>query len=143
MNIEIATKVEQDYQSVWRGFDEKLFLALKPPLVPFKLLRFDGCEVGDKVQISVAGQAWHANIVEQKSTKDEIYFVDVGEKMPFPLKTWRHKHRILRNADDTSTIIDDIEYSTGNRLLDKLMRPVVYQQFAARQPIYRDYFKNR
>lgn len=141
MKIEIATKVNQDYKSVWAGFDEDLFTALKPPpIIPFKLLRFDGSNEGDEVHVSVAGQIWHAKIVEQTETESEIYFVDVGSKLPAPLKSWRHKHRMLRNVDGTCTIIDDIEYSTGKKWLDKLIYPVMYQQFAARQPVYRRYF---
>ncbi|MEM9992444.1 MAG: hypothetical protein AAF738_11825, partial [Bacteroidota bacterium] len=88
MNIAIATQVNQDYKSVWKGFDEDLFMALKPPpIIPFKLKRFDGSYAGAKVQLSIAGQDWHADIVEQKETPSEIYFVDVGSKLPFPLKS--------------------------------------------------------
>lgn len=140
MQFEIATKVEQDFKQVWARFDENLFMELKPPLIPFKLLRFDGSNVGDEVHLSIAGMEWHAKVVEQKELDSEIYFIDEGAKLPFPLKQWQHRHRMLRNEDGTCTIIDVIEYFTSYRLLDKLIYPALYQQFAARQPIYRRYF---
>ncbi len=140
MQFEIATQVEQDYKQVWARFDENLFMELKPPVIPFQLLRFDGSNVGDEVHISIAGMAWHAKVVAQEESDSEIYFIDEGAKLPFPLKQWQHKHRMLRNEDGTCTIIDEIEYFTSNRLLDKLIYPFLYQQFAVRQPVYRRYF---
>lgn len=141
MKFEIATQVEQDYRSVWKGFNEDLFMALKPPLIPFKLLRFDGSNIGDEVHISIAGMRWDAKIIDQQESDSEVYFVDEGLKLPFPLKKWQHKHRMLHNEDGSCTIIDAIEYFTSNTFLDKLIYPAMYQQFAARQPVYKTYFK--
>ncbi|MEL6945100.1 MAG: hypothetical protein AAFO82_20780, partial [Bacteroidota bacterium] len=78
MKIVITTDVEQDYQTVWSRFDEQLFTALKPPLMPLQLLRFDGSLKGDEVHLKIAGQLWIAEIIEQAELPEEIYFVDKG-----------------------------------------------------------------
>jgi len=95
MKILLKTQVEQDYQTVYKRFDRDLFLALKPPLLPLELKRFDGSKTGDEVHIRLGKgfltQDWNAKIVEDKLTDDEAYFIDEGIKLPFFLKNWRHK----------------------------------------------------
>lgn len=139
MQILIETPVADDYKTVWAGFNENLFVALKPIFPPLKLLRFDGSMKGDQVHVQIFNQRFDALIVEQAELPNEIYFVDEGKQLPFPLKTWRHKHRILK-ADEGSVIIDDINFSTGSKLLDYLVYPGLYFQFAGRKPVYQKVF---
>lgn len=144
MKIYIATKVEENYKNVFARFDKDLFLALKPPLIRLNLTRFDGCLTGDKVEMTLGmlgiQQTWTALIVDQKESKDEIYFIDEGQIIPPPIKTWRHRHGIQKLAEAQTLIIDDIEFSTGHKLLDVLMYPIMYLQFWYRKPVYRRYF---
>lgn len=144
MKIYIATEVEENYKTVFARFDEDLFLALKPPLIQLNLTRFDGCLTGDKVEMTLGmlgiKHAWTALIVDQKETSDEIYFVDEGQVIPPPIKTWTHRHGIQKLAESKSLIIDDIEFSTGYKLLDTLMYPIMYLQFWYRKPVYKRYF---
>jgi|AntRauTorckE5430_2_1112549.scaffolds.fasta_scaffold06714_2 ligand-binding SRPBCC domain-containing protein len=146
MKILIKTTVEQDYKTVFNRFDEALFLALKPPLLPLTLRQFDGSMEGDEVKITLGkgflSQDWDALIIEQAESEDEIYFIDKGVKLPFFLKTWRHRHRILKLKNGKSEIIDDIEYSTPlGKPMDFLMFPLMYLQFLVRKPVYKRYFK--
>jgi len=144
MKILIATEVEENYKTVFARFDKDLFLALKPPLIQLNLTRFDGCHTGDKVEIilGILGikQNWNALIVDQQETDQEIYFVDEGTVIPPPIKHWRHRHGIEKISEDRTRIIDDIEFSTGLKLLDLLMYPVMYLQFWYRKPVYKRYF---
>ena len=144
MKIILKTKVEQDYQTVYKRFDRDLFLALKPPLLPLELKRFDGSKVGNEVHIRLGkgwlSQDWNAKIVEDKLLENEAYFIDVGIKLPFFLKEWRHKHHIIRD-EAGAIIIDDIDFKTPNIIMDYLMYPVMWLQFAARKPVYRRYFR--
>lgn len=145
MKIVLRTKVEQDYQTVYKRFDRDLFLALKPPLMPLKLLRFDGSRKGDQVHIQLGAGTlsarWDALIVADEQNDTECYFVDEGIRLPFFLKKWKHKHRIQKDGS-TSIIIDDIFYQTPNFLLDYIMYPIMYLQFYMRKPVYKRYFKN-
>jgi hypothetical protein len=51
MRIVIETAVNQDFMSVWNGFDATLFLALAPPFPILKLKQFDGCLTGNLVKV--------------------------------------------------------------------------------------------
>ncbi len=144
MNINIATIVKQDYRKVFEGFNEDLFLALKPPFLPLSLRQFDGSMKGDEVKITLGigflSQDWDALIVDQKETEKEIYFIDEGVKLPFFLKSWRHKHRII-NTINGSEIIDEITYSTPLGIFsDILLFPIMYLQFYIRKPVYQRIF---
>ncbi|MGK0389475.1 MAG: ligand-binding SRPBCC domain-containing protein [Maribacter sp.] len=144
MHFRIETEVSQSAQKVLDGFNEDLFLALKPPVMPLELLRFDGCEKGDKVQlilgISPFSQRWNALVIEHGENDEMLYFTDIGEKLPFPIKDWKHRHQILKR-EKGAVIVDDITYTTGFYPLDMLMYPVMYLQFWMRVPVYRRLFK--
>lgn len=143
MRIKIKTKVAQNYRKVFQGFDIKLFMKLKPPLVGLNVKRFDGCSKGDLVQveISILGfkQQWTSLITEQVQNENEIYFIDEGMVLPKPLKYWKHKHLIEKSVD-SSIIIDDITYNSGNFLIDFLLFPAFFMQFYYRKPVYKSYF---
>ena len=137
MKIKITTAIDKNYREVFALFNKKLFEALKPPVINLVVERFDGCKKGDEVHLKVAGQRWVSHITDYVENKDEIYFVDRGVIIPPPLKSWLHYHRIERTGDNTCNIIDDIEYSSGNVFIDKLMYPALYAMFSMRKPIYK------
>lgn len=146
MRILIKTLVEQDYKTVFNKFDRDLFLALKPPFLPLTLRQFDGSMKGDEVKIRLGkgflSQDWDALIIDQQETDKEIYFIDKGTKLPFFLKTWQHKHRIINIHTNKSEIIDDIQYTTPlGKLTDWLFYPILYLQFWMRKPVYKKYFR--
>lgn len=145
MHILIKTIVGQEINNVYEGFDKDLFLKLKPPGLSMKLLRFDGSEKGDIVQLELNfllfKQKWTSTITKSEKSDDEIYFVDEaeGKELPFFLKKWKHKHRLIKDGDGTQ-IIDDIEYKSpfGFNLV---LYPLLYLQMAYRKPIYRKTFR--
>jgi ligand-binding SRPBCC domain-containing protein len=137
MKIIIKTPINKDYRTVFSLFDVKLFTALKPPLTSLKITRFDGCKKGDEVHLVVNGQRWVSHITDFVENADEIYFVDLGANIPFPLKSWKHIHRIERSGANTCNVIDDIEYSTGNIITDKIIYPALKFMFMLRGPVYK------
>lgn len=137
MKLIIKTDISRNFREVFSRFDQNLFEALKPPLVSLKVVRFDGCKKGDEVHLSVAGQRWVSHITDYYEDNDQIYFVDQGAIIPPPIKHWKHIHRIERTGENTSVVIDDIEYSTGNIILDKMLYPALYAMFSLRGPIYK------
>ncbi len=141
MRIKIKTKVNKDYKAVFEQFDKDLFLALNPPIMPVKLLRFDGCKTGDEVHIQLPFKTlWISDITEFSASEKEIYFIDEGRKLPFPLKKWKHKHRIIKLSENETLIVDDINFSTNFILLDILIYPTLFLQFLYRKPIYKKWF---
>lgn len=137
MKILLTTPIEKNYRAVFSLFNLKLFEALKPPVVKLVVTRFDGCKKGDEVHLNVSGQRWVSHITEYYESDDEIYFVDIGVIIPPPLSKWRHVHKIERTGENSCNVIDDIEYTTGNTLLDKLIYPALYAMFSMRKPIYK------
>jgi ligand-binding SRPBCC domain-containing protein len=128
---------------VFNAFDEQLFRKLSPPYPKLKLLRFDGSEPGDLVEVElqtgIKSFKWMSLITDRSITDSEAYFIDEGQILPAPLKLWRHKH--LVTANDTGTTIHDIiTYSTGSRILDMLLYPLMVAQFSMRKPVYQKVF---
>ncbi len=146
MNFKIKTQVAQDYKTVFNQFDESLFKALKPPLIGLKVKRFDGSQLNSEVhvELNILGvkKLWVSKITEFQQTDTECYFTDTssGNNLPPPLKNWKHKHLIVKQGTG-SMIVDDVTYTSGWKLLDGLLYPVLYFQFAWRKPVYRKYFK--
>jgi len=146
MKIIISTRVEQNYLTVKEGFNENLFLLLSPPFPPVRLLRFDGSAKGDTVILELNflffNQQWVSEITEDQTDENEFYFIDEGVELPFFLKRWKHKHRIIRDGNH-SIIRDEIEYQGRFGLMTLLLYPVLLLQFLYRKPIYKKIFRIR
>ena len=146
MKLTLQTRVEQDYLSVKKGFDQTLFQKLSPPFPPVKLLRFDGSSTGDLVVLELNflffKQRWTSEITEDSTDEKEFYFIDEGIELPFFLKTWRHKHRVIQ--DGTGSIIrDEINYTAPFGWMTVLLYPALLAQFAFRIPIYKRLFQTK
>jgi ligand-binding SRPBCC domain-containing protein len=143
MKITIETSVNQDYLQVKEGFNEMLFKKLSPPFPPVKLLRFDGSTKGDLVTLELNfiffKQKWTSEIMEDQTTDKEFYFIDKGIELPFFLKKWTHKHRIVKDGEN-SIIRDEIDYQAPFRILTLILYPAMLLQFAYRKPIYKKIF---
>jgi ligand-binding SRPBCC domain-containing protein len=143
MKITIETPVNQDYLQVKEGFNETLFKKLSPPFPPVKLLRFDGSTKGDLVTLELNfiffKQKWTSEIMEDQTTDKEFYFIDKGIELPFFLKKWTHKHRIVKDGEN-SIIRDEINYQAPFWVLTWILYPAMLLQFAYRKPIYKKIF---
>lgn len=143
-SIKIVTRVNAALQTVKAGFDDQLFQKLNPPFPKARLLRYDGNTTGDTVVIEldfiIFKQQWTSKITANFDGLSQHYFIDEGTKLPFFLKSWRHKHS-LESGKKGTYIVDDIEYTTPFKLTDWLMYPLLYGQFLYRKPIYKRYFK--
>ena len=143
MNIKFETKVQGNYKTVMSKFDRKLFEALKPAQGEMEIVEFTGSKKGDKVHIrftSPIKAEWVSIITEDGVDEKEAYFIDQGERLPFPLRYWQHKHIVRKVTEDTCCIIDDITFKASNRIISLMMYPAIYLGFAPRGKIYRAYF---
>jgi ligand-binding SRPBCC domain-containing protein len=73
-------------------------------------------------------------------TEAEAWFTDEGQELPPSLRGWRHRHLVAKRGTQ-ATIHDIIDYRTGSRLLDLLLYPFLWAQFAYRKPVYRRVFR--
>ena len=145
MNIVIKAKVRGNYKTVYQMMDRELFDFLAPP-GPMKIVEYTGSHVGDVVHIRFGFPIyadWISDITEENESANELNFVDRGRTLPFPLKAWRHVHRIQRIDEETSRIVDDMHFSTGNKLFDGLVYPFLYLTFLPRKWQYPKYFKRK
>lgn len=144
MKLIIKQKVNGNYKDLMSRFDKDLFEALKPKNGKMEIVEFTGSKKGNKVHLrflSPFKSEWISDIVDDDINENRALFIDVGRTLPFPLKSWTHKH-IVRKIDEVkSEIIDDMEFSTGNKILDLLIYPGLWFVFSPRKKIYRDYFK--
>jgi ligand-binding SRPBCC domain-containing protein len=146
MKLKIETLVKSNLGIVKAGFNESLFLKLSPPFPTVKLIKFDGCNKGDKVTIELNfilfKQIWDSEIIDESSTNDTWFFVDKGVKLPFFLKNWHHTHSI-KTSNEGAKIIDDVTFTTGTLLTDILTYPFLWMQFLYRKPIYKRAFNTK
>jgi len=144
MKIKIATHVNSEWKKVVSGFTKELFVKLNPPFPPVEVQQFDGCIKGDKVilllNFLLFKQKWISHITESKEDENGFSFIDVGVKLPFFLSRWKHHHIIEKREDGGTTIIDDIEFSTGTMVTNLLFYPLLYGQFLYRKPVYKKIF---
>ena len=139
MNITLRSKVNAELESVYNRFDADLFRYLLPPGA--QLIAFGGSKKGDVVHLKlpIAGE-WISEITEDGISEDRCYFIDEGRTLPFPLKTWRHKH-ILHRSGKSTIIEDNMTFSTGSLILDVIFYPVLLLSFLPRKWQYKGYFK--
>lgn len=147
MRITISTTVNQHFLAVKEGFNQDLFSSLSPPFPPVNLLRFDGSTKGDIVSLELDfllfKQVWTSEIIEDKTSDSEFYFVDKGIKLPFFLGAWEHRHRLINKGKSETEIRDEITYQGSVRLLTPVLYPVLYLQFLYRKPIYKRIFSRK
>ena len=144
MKIYFETHVHQTPSQIFSQFDQKLFEALKPPLLNLRVKRFDGSQTGDEIHLEIGlgpfKMPWVSVITDDRQEEGSFQFVDQGKVLPWPLKSWHHHHVIKRIDDQTSAIIDDIDYSSGYSWVDYLLFSLLWFQFRARKPIYKRFF---
>jgi len=144
MNLKFKTEVSSSLEQVKQGFDRTLFLQLKPPMIQLVLDRFDGCEVGHEIHLRVGLpgllQTWVSRITFHEWVKDSWCFIDEGDRLPFPLKKWRHRHSVRALPAGGSEICDEISYSSGNEILDLILYGPLWLSFASRASVYRRFF---
>jgi len=143
MNFKITTPIRKDYQSVFAAFDQKLFEFLLPPKAMASLVQFGGSRKGDivHIQFSLPYKAeWISEITHDECNDTACMFIDEGKKLPFGLKTWKHRH-IVKKDGDHCLIIDDISFSYANKFLDALFFPLLYLSFLPRKKQYQQYFE--
>jgi len=141
MKIKLTSKVRGGYTKVFEAFDKNLFLYLLP--AGAKLIQFGGSKKGDRVEILFVfplKSTWLSEIVEDGKGQDYFYFIDIGKKLPFGLKSWHHRHVVRKEDEDHSIIEDHMEFSTGNALIDIVFYPGLYLAFLPRVWQYKRYF---
>ena len=145
MKLRFNTLVPCSKEKVKLGFNKELFLELTPPGVSVFLERFDGCSPGNEVHLQIGAigfrQKWISQITDEVFNDKEWYFIDEGKVLPWPLKRWKHIHKVIAVGENQSEIVDDITYDTGNSMMNILMYPSLWLSFAVRPSRYKKFFR--
>ena len=150
--IEFLSHVPVSIEVVKENFSEELFKYLLPPLFPLKVVRFEGVQKGAKYEFDLAGgllpgllsTTWSGEIVDAGDVQGGFYFTDEGTKLPFPLKSWRHLHRILPNPQKGGIdILDMVEYSCYLPLFEYSLYPSFFSLFVFRKKRYSAFYTNK
>tara|TARA_R110002049_G_scaffold219020_2_gene390742 strand:- start:606 stop:1028 length:423 start_codon:yes stop_codon:yes gene_type:complete len=138
MNITLRSKVDENLTAVYSRFNGELFKYLLPPGA--QLIEFDGSKKGDIVhlRLPLVGE-WISEITENGASENSYYFIDEGKKLPFPLKKWKHKHILITSGQQT-IIEDNMNFSSGNIIIDVLIYPALLISFLPRVWQYKSYF---
>ena len=108
MNLVFETEIERPFLNVKSRFNLDLFLALKPPMINIMVSRFDGCSPGNEIHVDLntlgKKQKWISVITHEMQDDREWSFVDEGKKMPWPLASWKHHHRVVSLDDKSSNL---------------------------------------
>lgn len=145
MRLCLVSDLSVSLDSVKRGFNRDLFLKLTPPGLRLDVLRFDGCRVGDEIHLVIRSlgmkQHWISLITDENSATAEWSFVDQGKRLPWPLLSWKHYHRVVTLDGKTSKIIDDVNFECIRSWMNVFLYPVLWFFFATRPMRYRKYFE--
>lgn len=146
MKLFFKTPVDKPFEKIRDQFNRDLFISLSPSFIPFNLKRFDGCKKGDEVHIELgpAGltQNWVSLITFEETNASGWSFIDEGKVLPWPLKYWKHHHRVDKISELQSQIVDDITYECSPAFLTPMIKPFLWSVFAIRPGRYKKFFKD-
>lgn len=144
MKLKIKTTVRADHHYVWKNFNKDLFEKLSPPFPKAILKRYDGNEIGSKVDIEldflIFKNRWLSVISENGETFSGYYFKDIGEILPFFLGKWSHKHIVEPDGNIGTLIKDEVDFEAPIKWMSFLLYPLILGQFLWRIPIYKKVF---
>lgn len=145
MKIRFETAIDRNYLEIRDLFNQKLFEALKPPGVSVVIHRFDGCRKGDQYQLGLTilgkSQEWLGHVTEEETTPEHWYFIDEGKVLPWPLTRWKHTHDVKKISEDSSVIVDDIDFECATPWLLPVVAPGLWLSFAIRPYKYQQFFR--
>jgi ligand-binding SRPBCC domain-containing protein len=146
MKIILKTIVNQEFNRVADHFDRDLFEFLLPPRFVARLVRYDGSVPGSVVHIRFNfpwPSDWVSKIITEKRDAGIYEFVDIGEQLPFGLKSWKHYHIVKKIDENNTLIVDEMLFSTGLKLFDFVVFPLLFTAFYPRKKQYKKYFEHK
>ncbi len=146
MKLLFETSINLPFEKIRDQFGRELFLNLSSGVFPFRIQRFDGCKRGDEIHLELGppglSKKWVSYITFEETNASGWSFIDEGKLLPWPLKYWKHHHRVDRISEQKSLIVDDINFECSPGILTPLVKPVLWSVFALRPARYQKFFKD-
>lgn len=145
MKIVIRTPVESYYKELLPELSKKKLFEWASLMFGAKLIRFDGHHEHDEYHLHfyfpfVKNNDWIGFVTEFYEDDDKIFFVDEGRVLPFFLASWKHVHLFEKIDNQSSVIVDDVDFSTPFKLGDYALLPFIYAHFFCRKSVYKFLF---
>jgi len=145
MKLYFETPTERPFTEIRDQFNRGRFIYLSPALVPFEIRRFDGCKKGDEIHINLGinglTRKWVSLITFEETNAAGWSFIDEGKLLPFPLKYWKHHHRVDKISAQKSLIVDDITFECQPAFLTPVTRALLWTVFSVRPGRYKKFFE--
>jgi len=105
------TEIAKPKSEVWSFFQTNKNLAAITAFPKINILGdvdvFEGASVHLQLDFFVIKLHWQGKITK---VVHEAYFIDEGERLPFPFKSWKHVHAFKKISDNETKMIDRVEY---------------------------------
>ena len=107
------TEIPRSISEVWSFFQSNQNLAAITAFPKIDILGDKDVEKDANIHLRLNFMLfkihWKGRITE---VVPEAYFIDQGEKLPFPIKSWSHVHAFKRLSSDETKMIDKVEYDS-------------------------------
>ncbi|WP_280768351.1 SRPBCC family protein [Salipaludibacillus daqingensis] len=105
------TEIPKPISEVWSFFQTNENLAAITAFPKIDILGdvdvFEGASVHLQLNFFVVKLQWKGKITE---VVEQAYFIDEGESLPFPFKSWKHVHAFKKVNEEKTKMIDRVEY---------------------------------
>jgi ligand-binding SRPBCC domain-containing protein len=144
MRIRLVTTVKSPFNKVYEEFNIHLFKYLLPPFNLAEVLKYEGQNPGDIIDIKINVpfmSHWTVIIKDSWLSHREYGFTDRGLRLPLGIIYWKHTHRLVARDNHSCFIIDDLEYESSSVFLDYLLYIPLWMIFYPRKFLYPRYFR--
>tara|TARA_B100001113_G_C20867165_1_gene516640 strand:- start:197 stop:631 length:435 start_codon:yes stop_codon:yes gene_type:complete len=136
-------KIESvDFDDVKLAFHQYSFISFLTKLQPVKILSWDGIESGKKAKFKFWFFGWkYLTVCHEKyiNTNSRLSFYDKGVDLPMGIKFWSHFHAV-RKSEGLVYIEDLFEYRHENKIIEKILYPIMIAPIIVRKITYKLYF---
>ncbi|UTR09914.1 hypothetical protein MM300_18815 [Evansella sp. LMS18] len=135
--FEYKTVIKKDRRLVWDFFSDPANLQKITSFPRVQVIRDSEQEERIKIKLNffLFRITWYAVITEKR---DQDYFIDEGDNLPFPLRHWKHTHQF--ESSGTGTIMTDkVEYRAFAP--DFLVKMMLILMFKSREKKIRSIFR--
>jgi ligand-binding SRPBCC domain-containing protein len=134
------TVVDESLPEVWQFFQSTENLAQMTRMPKIAVLGdsdvYEGAKVYLRLNLLLLNFYWKGRISEKV---DEVYFIDEGERLPWPIRSWQHVHTFKALPRNQTQMIDRV--SVRSFLPPRIMTIGLTMMFSNREKYLRRYFK--
>ncbi|RKD75480.1 ligand-binding SRPBCC domain-containing protein [Sinobaca qinghaiensis] len=141
-SIEYQTIVKAPRSEVWNFFQDSKALEGLTDFPKVTVLSNGESKAGETVEIQIEAGPLKANWLSAiTESKEEEFFVDIGQEMPFPLIKWKHTHSFQALAEGELTgITDHVEFESY--VPSVFIKAGLYNMFKDREKALQSQFKD-